>query len=125
MRTGDVAERDLDGFYWILGRKKDMFISGGENVYPAEVEQALTAHPSVLEAAVIGVPDLKWQEVGKAFVVAKPGAAVDTDQLLAFCRDRIARYKVPKSIEFVSELPKNSMGKVQKRDLVPAGPRFV
>lgn len=117
VRTGDLAERDEDGFWWILGRRKDMFISGGENVYPAEVEQVLAAHPAVAEAAVIGVADARWQEVGMAFVVPRPGHALDAELLRRFCDGRLARYKQPKAYEFLDALPKNAVGKVQKREL--------
>jgi fatty-acyl-CoA synthase len=114
LRTGDVAERDADGCYRIKGRLKEMFISGGENVYPAEVEAVLHAHPAVGDAAVVGVPDERWGEVGLAFVVA---AGVGEEELVAFCRERLARFKVPKSVRFVGEIPRNSMGKIQKAEL--------
>jgi fatty-acyl-CoA synthase len=110
LRTGDVAEVDEDGCYRIRGRLKDMFISGGENVYPAEVEAVLHDHPAVADAAVVGVPDERWGECGIAFVVG----AVDEEELLAHCRERLARFKVPKAIRFVDELPRNSLGKVAK-----------
>jgi fatty-acyl-CoA synthase len=114
LRTGDVAEVDGEGCYRIRGRLKDMFISGGENVYPAEVEAVLHGHPAVAEAAVIGVPDERWGESGVAFVVG----AVAEEELLAFCRERLARFKVPKAVRFVDELPRNSLGKVAKSELV-------
>jgi fatty-acyl-CoA synthase len=113
LRTGDVAEADDEGCYRILGRLKDMFISGGENVYPAEIEAVLHEHPSVADAAVVGVPDERWGESGVAFVV---GTATE-EELLAFCRERLARFKVPKAVRFVDELPRNSLGKVQKSAL--------
>jgi fatty-acyl-CoA synthase len=112
--TGDVAERDDEGNYRIKGRLKDMFISGGENVYPAEVEDVLHAHPAVEDAAVVGVPDERWGEVGVAFVVAR---GVTEEELVAFCRERLARFKVPKSVRFVDAIPRNSMGKIQKSEL--------
>jgi fatty-acyl-CoA synthase len=110
LRTGDVAEVDEDGCYRIRGRLKDMFISGGENVYPAEVEAVLHDHPAVADAAVVGVPDERWGESGIAFVVG----TADEEELLAHCRDRLAGFKVPKAIRFVDELPRNSLGKVEK-----------
>ena len=113
LRTGDVAEVDEDGCYRILGRLKDMFISGGENVYPAEVEAVLHDHPAVADVAVVGVPDERWGESGVAFVV---GTATE-EELIGFCRERLARFKVPKAIRFVDELPRNSLGKVQKAAL--------
>jgi fatty-acyl-CoA synthase len=114
LRTGDVAECDDEGFYRIKGRLKDMFISGGENVYPAEVEAVLHEHPQVVDAAVVGVPDERWGEVGVAFVVCEGATEED---LLDWCRARLARFKVPKSFRFVVEIPRNGMGKVQKREL--------
>ena len=118
--TGDLARIDEDGFYYIVDRKKDMFISGGENVYPVEIEKALYEHPAVHMCAVIGVPDEKWGEVGKAFVVLKPGWELSEEELLEFLRDRLARYKVPKSIEFVDGLPLSPAGKILKRELKKA-----
>jgi fatty-acyl-CoA synthase len=115
--TGDLARMDADGFYYIVDRKKDMFISGGENVYPAEIEKALYEHPSVAQCAVVGAPDEKWGEVGKAFVVLKPGARATEAELLDHCRSRLARYKVPRSIAFLSALPVSAAGKILKREL--------
>jgi fatty-acyl-CoA synthase len=114
LRTGDVAERDAEGFYRIKGRLKEMYISGGENVYPAEVEAVLHEHPDVSDAAVVGVPDERWGEVGAAYVVA---GRVSADELLAWCEARLARFKVPKTIDLVAEIPRNGMGKVQKQEL--------
>ena len=114
--TGDLAERDGEGFYRIRARLKELIISGGENIYPAEVEDALASHPAVVEAAVVGVPDERWGEVGAAFVVR--AASVDEGELAAHCRKRLARFKVPKSFTFVEALPRNSIGKVQKSDLL-------
>ena len=115
--TGDVAERDAEGFYRIAGRIKDMVISGGENVYPAEIEDVLHAHPAVLEAAVVGVPDERWGEACAAFVVLREGSNVGTEELQRLCRDRLARFKVPKTFAFVDALPRSSMGKVLKDEL--------
>lgn len=114
LKTGDLATVDDDGFYYIVGRSKEMFISGGENVYPAEVENAYAAHPAVAEAAVIGVPDEKWGEVGRAYLLLRPGARLDTDDLVHFGRERLAAYKVPKSFVAVPEFPRTAAGKVQK-----------
>ena len=114
LRSGDLARRDADGFYHIVGRRKEMFISGGENVYPAEVENVLSAHPSVVDAAVLGAPDPKWGEVGLAFVQLAHGARRDGADLAAFCRQRLAAYKVPRSFQFVEEFPRTSAGKIQK-----------
>jgi fatty-acyl-CoA synthase len=115
LRTGDVAECDDEGFYRIKGRLKEMYISGGENVYPAEVEAVLHEHPLVEDVAVVGVPDERWGEVGIAYVVA---SGVDEDELLSWCSDRLARFKVPRSVQFVEGIPRNAMGKMQKQELV-------
>jgi fatty-acyl-CoA synthase len=115
--TGDVAERDEEGFYRIAGRIKDMVISGGENVYPAEIEDVLHDHPAVLEAAVVGVPDDRWGEACAAFVVLRDGASATEEALLEHCRGRLARFKVPKGVVFVASLPRSSMGKVLKDEL--------
>jgi fatty-acyl-CoA synthase len=115
LRTGDVAERDADGDYRIKGRLKDMVISGGENVYPAEIEAVLHEHPAVVEAAVVGRPDERWGEVCVAFVAARE--PVEADELVEHCRARLARFKVPKEIRFVAALPRNAMNKVQKDEL--------
>lgn len=118
LRTGDLARRDADHYYYICGRSKEMYISGGENVFPAEVEEVLAAHPEVAEAAVVGVPDERWGEVGRAFVVARSGSAVGPEALVEFCRGRLARYKTPRDIRMVEALPKSPAGKVLKRMLV-------
>jgi fatty-acyl-CoA synthase len=115
LRTGDVAERDDEGFYRIKGRLKDMYISGGENVYPAEVESVLHEHPAVADAAVVAVPDERWGEVGAAFVV--PSGEVSEEELVEFVRGRLARFKAPKAVRFVDVLPRSGMGKVQKDEL--------
>ncbi len=117
LRTGDIAECDDEGFYRIKGRLKDMYISGGENVYPAEVEAVLHEHPRVADAAVVGVPDERWGEVGVAFVVAD---GVGEEELVEWCRGRLARFKVPSAVRFVTEIPRNSLGKIQKRELAEA-----
>ncbi|WNG13486.1 long-chain fatty acid--CoA ligase [Cystobacter fuscus] len=115
--TGDLARRDADGFYFIAGRKKDMFISGGENVYPLELETVLHEHPAVRTCAVVGLPDEKWGEVGWAFVVLEPGAHATPDELLEYLRGRVARYKVPRQVECVASLPMSAAGKILKREL--------
>jgi len=115
--TGDVGRRDEEGFFYILDRRKNMYISGGENVYPAEVEKVLYENPGVKEVAIIGVPDPKWGEAGKAFVVRKEGANVSAKELVQWCAERIAKYKVPQTVEFVDRLPKNAAGKVMKHRL--------
>ena len=108
---------DDEGFYRIVGRLKDMYISGGENVYPAEVEAALHEHPDVADAAVVGVPDERWGETGVAFVVLRPGAAASAEELLGHCAERLARFKVPSRVVFLDELPRSGMGKVRKDEL--------
>ncbi len=115
--TGDMARRDGDGFFFIVDRKKDMFISGGENVYPVEIESVLYTHPAVQQCAVVGTPDPKWGEVGLAFVVLKPGADVAEAELLEHLRENLARYKVPKGIELRRSLPLSPAGKILKREL--------
>jgi len=118
--TGDLAERDGEGYYRIVGRLKDLVISGGENVYPAEIEDVLHAHPAVAEAAVVGTPDERWGEVCLAFVVVRPGHAAGEEELLAWCGERLARFKVPKAVRFVDALPRSGMGKVLKDELKAA-----
>jgi fatty-acyl-CoA synthase len=116
-RTGDLVYQDADSFFYIVDRKKEMFISGGENIYPVEVETAIYEHPAVAEAAVVGVPDPKWGEVGKAVIVLKPGTVLTEAELLEFLKGRLARFKVPKLVEFRSALPKSAAGKILKREL--------
>ncbi|HOP84841.1 MAG TPA: long-chain-fatty-acid--CoA ligase [Syntrophorhabdaceae bacterium] len=117
LHTGDMGYYDEKGYMYIVDRKKDLIISGGENVYPREVEEILYKHPSVMEAAVIGVPDEKWVERVHAVVVLKKGAQVTADEIINFCKERIAKYKAPRSVEFVDALPKNPQGKILKREL--------
>lgn len=118
LRTGDAGYLDEDGYLYIQDRIKDMICSGAENVYPAEVENAIHGHPDVAEVAVIGVPDDKWGEAVKAIVVPKPGAAHDAESIIAYARDRIAHYKAPKSVDFRdSPLPRNPSGKILRREL--------
>lgn len=115
--TGDVALYDEEGYFYIVDRKKDMFISGGENVYPAEIEKVLYQHPSIHMCAVIGLPDPKWGEVGKACVVLKPNQSATEEELLKFMTERLAKYKVPKSVSFMVALPISAAGKILKREL--------
>ena len=123
LRSGDLAVTDEDGYFYIRDRLKDMFISGGENVYPAEVEEALYAHPAVAECAVIGVPDARWGEVGRAFVVLRPGARATPEELLLALDGRLARFKIPKSVALVETLPRTGSGKVLKSQLREGGTR--
>ncbi len=115
--VGDVAYKDAEGYYYICDRRIDMIISGGVNIYPAEVEAVLHAHPSVMDAAVIGVPDEQWGESVKAVVQLRPGAKATEDELIAFCAERLASYKKPRSIDFVELLPRDAAGKLLKRDI--------
>ena len=108
---------DEEGFYYIVDRTKDMYISGGENVYPAEVESVLYQLPELAEAAIIGVADERWGEVGKAIVVLKPGCSLSAEQIIDHCRDNLARFKLPRSVQFVEALPRNATGKVHKPTL--------
>lgn len=117
LHTGDAARIDEDGYVYIVDRWKDMYISGGENVYPAEVEQVLFHHDNVLDVAIIGIPDERWGEVGMAIVVPRDSDAFDGDELIGFCDGRLARYKIPKHVTTIDELPRNAAGKVLKRDL--------
>ena len=117
LHSGDAARFDNDGYYYIVDRWKDMFISGGENVYPAEVENVVYQHPAVSEVAVIGIPDPKWQEVGLAIVVVKEGSTLSEQEVLDFCKEKLARFKIPKSVVFTESLPRTAAGKVLKREL--------
>jgi long-chain acyl-CoA synthetase len=117
LHTGDAGYLDEDGFIYIQDRVKDMIVSGGENIYPAEVESCLFGHPAVADVAVIGVPDEKWGEAVKAVVVLKPDTAVGAEELIEFCKGKIANYKRPRSVDFVTALPRNPTGKVLKREL--------
>jgi len=117
LHSGDLGLLTETGDLFVVDRKKDMILSGDENIYPAEVEEVLHSHPSILEAAVIGVPDEKWGEAVKAIVVLKTGTTADEEELIAFCKERLSSYKKPSSIVFVGELPRNPSGKVLKREL--------
>lgn len=117
MHTGDAAYMDEEGYVFIYDRLKDMIVSGGENIYPAEVENAIFGHPDVADCAVIGVPDDKWGEAVKAVVITKPGAPQDAAAIIAWARERVAGYKAPKSVDFVTEIPRNPSGKILRREL--------
>jgi fatty-acyl-CoA synthase len=117
LKTGDAARMDDEGFIYIVDRWKDMYISGGENVYPAEVEDVLYQLPQVAEAAIIGVPDERWGEAGKAILVMKPGETLDADTVIGHCLQNLAKFKVPASVEYLDALPRNATGKVLKRVL--------
>lgn len=114
--TGDIARLDEDGYLWIMDRKKDMIISGGVNIYPKEIEDVLTTHPGIADAAVIGVPHPEWGETVKAVLVAK-GEAPSQEELLAFCSKHLAGFKIPRIIEFVEVIPRNASGKILKHVL--------
>jgi long-chain acyl-CoA synthetase len=115
--TGDMGRMDELRYIYIVDRKKDMIISGGENIYAKEIEDVLSAHPAVMHAVVIGVPDDIWGEAVKALVIKKRGVEVSKEELISFCKNRLASYKKPKSIEFVEDFPKSTAGKVLKREL--------
>jgi len=118
LRTGDLARRSADGAYSISGRRKEMFISGGENVFPGEVESVFCGHPGVSEVVVTGIADPLWGEVGRAFVVKREGfEAATVEDLISFARGRLAGYKVPRSVVFLSELPRLGSGKPDRRAL--------
>ena len=117
LHTGDIGTINERGYLRITDRKKDMFISGGFNVYPAEVESLLSAHPAIEVCAVVGVPDERMGELGKAFVVLRPGTSATADEVIAWARKTMANYKVPRAVEFVAQLPRNAAGKVLKTEL--------
>ncbi len=116
-RTGDVLSRDADGFFTVRGRIKEMFISGGENVYPAEIEAVIASCPGVANAAVVGVPDVRWGEVGRAFVEPRPGHLLEADQIRGFLDGKLARFKLPKSVVVLDLLPRTASGKIDKQTL--------
>jgi O-succinylbenzoic acid--CoA ligase len=119
LHTGDLGYLDDEGFLYVLDRRDDLIVSGGENVYPAEIESALQSHPAVLEAGVTGVPDQRWGRVAHAFVVLRPGATATADELLAYCTVRLAPYKLPRVITFAAALPRNAAGKLVRHELRP------
>jgi fatty-acyl-CoA synthase len=118
--TGDLARMDEDGYYFLVDRARDMYITGGENVYPAEVERILREHPGIEDIAVVGVPDERWGEVGKAFVIPKKGSNPSAEDIISFCSRHMAKFKCPKTISFCEELPRTSLGKVRKSELSKA-----
>ncbi|HEX5834336.1 MAG TPA: long-chain fatty acid--CoA ligase, partial [Pyrinomonadaceae bacterium] len=115
--TGDIGYRDADGFYYIVDRKSDMIIRGGENIYPREIDEVLYQHPQIAAAAVIGVADQLYGEEVAAVVVLKSGATLSETELIEFCKTRLADYKCPKTIRFVADIPKGPTGKLLKREL--------
>jgi acyl-CoA synthetase (AMP-forming)/AMP-acid ligase II len=115
--TGDAGTEDDDGFFYIKDRIKDMIVSGGENIYPAELESVLAGHPGVADIAVIGVPDDQWGETVKAIVVKKPGSELGAEALIDWSRDKLAGFKRPRSVDFVEAIPRNPSGKILKKDL--------
>ncbi|MDZ5470257.1 long-chain fatty acid--CoA ligase [Bacillus sp. 31A1R] len=117
LHTGDLAKRDNDGYFYIVGRKKDMIITGGENVYPLEVEHWIAAHPEVSEVAVVGLPDSKWGEIVTAFIVLKNNASLSVEEIKNYCSYKLGNYKIPKKIIFIKELPKTHVGKIDKNQL--------
>ena len=119
LSVGDMAVMDAEGYFFLVDRKQDMIITGGENVYPTEVEEVLSRHPKIQEIAVIGVPDEKWGEALKAVVVLKPGEEVTEEEFIKFCEGTLAGYKKPKSVDFIpaSEMPKTPTGKILRRPL--------
>ena len=117
LHTGDMGYYDEKGYIYLVDRKKEMIVTGGENVYPREVEEIFYQHPAVAEAAVIGVPDDLWIERVHAEVVLKEGRHATGDEMIEFCKQHLARYKAPKSIEFIKSLPKNPQGKIMKRQI--------
>jgi fatty-acyl-CoA synthase len=116
-RTGDAARVDADGFYFIVDRWKDMYISGGENVYPVEVEQVIARLAGVAEVSVVGQPDATWGEIGEAFIVAAPGVQLSAEQVVQHVRANLATYKAPRLVSFVAALPRTGSGKVKKSEL--------
>jgi acyl-CoA synthetase (AMP-forming)/AMP-acid ligase II len=117
LHTGDVAKKDAEGFLYIMDRKKDMIISGGENIYPAEIEDVIFKHPQVADVGVIGYPDPKWGEAVKAIVVKKPGVALTEAELIAWCKERIGKFKIPRQVIFADAIPRTPTGKILKREL--------
>jgi fatty-acyl-CoA synthase len=117
LHTGDAVQADEDGYIFIVDRWKDMYISGGENVYPSEVESVIFALDGIADVAVIGVPNEKWGEVGQAVIVLAPGCTVEESTIIEHCSERLAKFKVPQSVRYIDELPRNATGKILKREL--------
>jgi long-chain acyl-CoA synthetase len=122
LHTGDLGSFDAEGYLFIVGRKKEMIIRGGENIYPKEVEEVLYRHAAIQEAAVVGLPDPVWGEEVAAFLVLRPGHALEAEDVIAYCKQHLADYKCPKVVRFVDEFPKTATGKIQKAKLVAASP---
>jgi long-chain acyl-CoA synthetase len=116
--TGDLACVDEDGYFRIVGRKKEMIVAGGYNIYPDEIDEVLSSHPCVLECATIGIPDERRGETVKSFIVLRPDMSATPDEIIAYCRERLAAYKVPKQLEYRDELPKSSVLKILRRELL-------
>jgi acyl-CoA synthetase (AMP-forming)/AMP-acid ligase II len=114
LHTGDMGRMDEEGFIYIVDRKKDMIVSGGENIYPREIEELLFRHPKIQDAAVVGIPDPLWGESVKAFVILKPGRSMTEAEVIEYCKSHLASYKKPRSVKFVDSLPRNPSGKVTK-----------
>ena len=114
LHSGDLARMDEDGYFYLIDRARDMYISGGENVYPAEIERVLRAHPAIEDIAVVGLPDETWGEVGYAFVIPKSGADLTATEVINFCDGRLARYKWPRRVFFSKDFPRTALGKVRK-----------
>ena len=117
LHTGDIGKMDEGGYFYILDRTKDMLISGGLNVYPREIEEVLLRHPAISEAAVVGVPSDQWGETPHAFIVTAPGQTITAEEVIAFAADNLAGFKKPRSVEFLTELPKTPIGKIDKKVL--------
>jgi acyl-CoA synthetase (AMP-forming)/AMP-acid ligase II len=116
--TGDLARMDEEGFFYIVDRKKEMIVSGGENIYPREIEEVLITHPSIADVAVVGIPDPNWGEAVKAFVAPKEGQVIDEEEVIGYCKTYLASYKKPKTVAFVKSIPRNPSGKALKRLLI-------
>jgi long-chain acyl-CoA synthetase len=115
--TGDIGKMDEEGYFYIVDRKKDMVIAGGYNIYPREIDEVLFEHPKILEACAVGIPDPYRGETIKAFVVLKPGETLTGEEVIKYCAEKLAKYKVPKSVEFMTALPKSGVGKILRKEL--------
>ncbi|MFW5770886.1 MAG: AMP-binding enzyme, partial [Spirochaetota bacterium] len=115
--TGDIGKLDENGYFYIVDRKKDMIIAGGYNIYPRDIDEVLFEHPQIVEACAVGIPDEYRGETVKAFVVRKSGASLTEEDIINYCKDKLAKYKVPKMIEFIDELPKSGVGKILRKEL--------
>ena len=118
LHTGDMAKMDEDGYFYIVDRKKELIISGGENIYPREIEEILYRHPKVLDAAVVGIPDEYRGEIVKVYIVPKEGVEIDEEEIINYCKENLAKFKVPRIVEFRNEMPKSILGKILKRVLL-------